>query len=143
MLTYIHNRNSRAENRLQNNKLKHNIANRKSFRYIHSTTVMLPPLGAISDCGCILLTVLVADAPAVAVQLAPQAKPVGQHPPPAVSAQLNQPLAHRAAPVAVEVLVVLPTGNTIVRPSEVKVELDVMGQEVVSQFRPVRQQPPW
>lgn len=141
ILTYIHKENNRSENRAQNNKLKPNIANRKSFKYIRSTIVMLPLLGAIVDSGCVLPTVLVA-AP-VAVQLVPQAKPVGQHPPPAVSAQLNQPLAHRAAPVAVEAPVVLGTGITIVRPSEMKVELDVIGQEVVSQFRPVRQQPPW
>lgn len=70
MLAYIHKGNNRAEN--QNNKLKHNIAERKSFKYTHSTAVMLPLLGATVDSGCVLLTVLVVDAP-VAVQLVPQA----------------------------------------------------------------------
>lgn len=47
-----------------------------------------------SAVGASLATVPVVDAVGAAVQLAPHAYPVGQHPPPTVSAQLNQPVAH-------------------------------------------------
>lgn len=133
------------ENRSQKSMPRHNTASKKSFRYIDAMPMRLPLLGATGCCGCAFGTAPVADDPAVAIQLVPQAKPVGQHPPPAVSAQLNQPLAQRATPVPpldAAVPVVLPAGTTMVRPSDVKVELDVIGQEVVSQFRPVRQHPP-
>lgn len=92
--------------------------------------------------ACSFATV-VADAVSVAVQLAPQAKPVGQHPPPTVSAQLNQPLAQRIPlPLPPEFSVAVVTGTTIVTPFDVIVVEDVVGQDVVSQLRPVRQQPP-
>lgn len=86
-----------------------------------------------------------------AVQLEPHRYPVGQQPPPTVSAQLNHPLAHRpillllllllVAAVAVPVAVI--TGTTIVTPSLAIVVEGVAGQDVVSQSRPVRQHPPW
>jgi hypothetical protein len=89
--------------------------------------------------GWLLARVPLADTLATAVQLEPHAYPVGQHPPPTVSAQLNQPLAHRPVPLAA---VVVWAGTTMVRPSDVMVDDALTGQDVVSQSRPVRQQPP-
>ncbi|CRG85188.1 hypothetical protein PISL3812_02306 [Talaromyces islandicus] len=78
---------------------------------------------------------------AVAVQLAPQANPLGQHPPPAEAAQLNHPVAQEP-PEAV--VAALPVGTATVTPSEAIIVVeDVVGQDVVSQSRPVRQHPPW
>ena len=76
--------------------------------------------------------------PAVAAQLDPQANPVGQHPPPTVSAQLNQPCAHRAAPA-----VMVAAGMTMVSPFVIIEVEGITGHDVVSQLRPVRQHPPW
>ncbi|TQB70316.1 hypothetical protein MPDQ_000674 [Monascus purpureus] len=73
-----------------------------------------------------------------AAELDPHANPDGQHPPPAVSAQLNQPFAHLTGPVAV-----VGSATTIVRLFDVKVDEESAGHDVVSQLRPVRQQPPW
>lgn len=56
----------------------------------HQTTPIFRPI-ALLFVACSLATVAPA---AVAVQLDPQAYPVGQQPPPAVSAHENQPLAH-------------------------------------------------
>ncbi|KAJ5587811.1 uncharacterized protein N7459_003576 [Penicillium hispanicum] len=81
--------------------------------------------------ACSLATVVFA---AVAMQLDPQANPVGQQPPPAVSAQLNQPCAH--LPVVWELRPVV-TGSMTVTPSDVNVVEDVVGHDVVSQSRPV------
>lgn len=93
-------------------------------------TLPPPPLS-----GAVLATV---DDPATAAQLVPQANPVGQQPPPTVSAQLNQPCAHRPAPP-----VMVWTGTTMVSPFEIAVVEGVTGHDVVSQSRPVRQHPPW
>lgn len=76
----------------------------------------------------------------VAVQLVPQAYPLGQHPPPCPLAQLNHPNAHALAPKAASPV---PLGMTdIVTPLEfiAKVE-DCAGQDVRPQSRPTRQQP--
>ena len=83
-----------------------------------------------------LATVVLA---AVAVQLDPQAYPLGQQPPPAVSAHWNQPFAHFS--VGPE-LVLVVAGTTRVTPSDVKVVEEIVGHDVVSQSRPVWQQPP-
>ncbi|QKX56110.1 uncharacterized protein TRUGW13939_03210 [Talaromyces rugulosus] len=86
-------------------------------------------------------TVPVAVPDAVAVQLAPQANPLGQHPPPAEAAQLNHPVAQEPAEA---VVAALPVGTATVTPPEsMTVVEDVVGQDVVSQSRPVRQHPPW
>ena len=77
------------------------------------------------------LASVVADPP-VALQLDPQANPVGQHPPPTVSAQLNHPFAHLPVPP-----VIVGAGATIVLPSDTIVVDDTVGQDVVSQSRPV------
>ena len=114
------------------------------IHHIHNTLIPninsqtcpnLVPLLVLVACS---LATVVCDAVAVAVQLDPHAYPIGQHPPPAVSAQANQPLAH--FPVLLELPVV--TGSTTVTPSDVKVVEDVVGHEVVSQSRPVWQHPP-
>ena len=89
--------------------------------------------------GCSFATVPVAVAVSWAVQLEPHANPVGQHPPPAVSAHLNHPLAHR--PVVAGGASV-SAGTTMVRSLVVIVVDGVSGHELVSQSRPVRQHPP-
>ncbi|TKA64672.1 hypothetical protein B0A49_05247 [Cryomyces minteri] len=60
------------------------------------TTCVLAVLGAILPTFC---------PPAVAVQLAPQPYPDGQHPPPCAAAQLDQPLAQLPAPAAAAAVV--------------------------------------
>lgn len=79
---------------------------------------------------------------AVPVHLvSPQTNPFGQQPPPAFAAQLVQPFAH--LPLAVPEAGVTSAGTTIVAPLEFTMVMDeIDGQEVVSQLRPVRQQPP-
>lgn len=104
-----------------------------SIQFVQFPPTRLPPLVLVA---CSLATVLCV---AVAVQLCPHAYPEGQHPPPTVSAQLNQPLAH--LPVLPELDPVV-MGITIVSPSEVNVVDEVVGHDVVSQSRPVWQQPP-
>jgi hypothetical protein len=75
------------------------------------------------------------------VQLLPQTYPLGQHPPPADAAQLNQPVAQE--PLSEAVVAAVPVGTTIVTPSVVMIVVDdVAGQDVESQFRPTRQHPP-
>lgn len=91
--------------------------------------------------GCSLAIVAVGVPDADAVQLDPQANPLGQHPPPSDAAQLNQPVAHEPSNATDAAF---PVGTTIVMPSDVTIVVEaVVGQEVVSQFRPTRQQPPW
>lgn len=90
--------------------------------------------------GASLATVVATEPVAVQI-LAPQAYPLGQQSPPAVSAQLNQPPGHLPV-VREDPDDAVVTGMTIVFPSEVKVVEDVVGQEVVSQSRFVWQQPP-
>jgi hypothetical protein len=102
------------------------------MRFIQCT-IRLPLLAV----ACSLATV---ECAAVAVQLCPHAYPDGQHPPPAVSEHLNHPLAH--FPVVLE-LDPVATGSTIVKPFEINVVDEVVGHDVVSQFRPVWQHPPW
>ena len=90
--------------------------------------------------GCSFATVVATEPVAVHI-LAPHAYPLGQQPPPAVSAQLNQPPGHLPVPPE-ELDDPVIAGATIVLPSDVNVVEDVFGQEVVSQSRFVWQQPP-
>jgi len=78
----------------------------------------------------------------VAVQLVPQAYPLGQHPPPCPLAQLNHPSAQPLAPNAASPV---PLGITdTVTPSEFIANVeDCAGQDVRPQSRPMRQQPAW
>lgn len=89
--------------------------------------------------GASLATVVATEPVAVQI-LAPQAYPLGQQSPPAVSEQLNQPPGH--LPVLLEEPEAVVTGITIVFPSEVNVVEEVVGQDVVSHSRFVWQQPP-
>ena len=78
---------------------------------------------------------------AVAVQLVPQAYPLGQQPPPCPLAQLNQPCAHPLAPNPTAAPPD-PLGTATVTPFEFKARVeDAVGQEVRPQSRPTRQQP--
>lgn len=70
----------------------------------------------------------------------PQSYPDGQQFPPTLAAQVNHPEAQ--LPVGTAVVAAAPTGTTIVAPEEMMVVDEVAGQDVVSQFRPVRQHPP-
>lgn len=91
--------------------------------------------------GCSFTTVAVAVPELDAVQLLPHAYPLGQHPPPAEAAQLNQPVAQE--PLSEAAVAALPVGTAIVMLSLVIIAVDaVAGQDVVSQFRPTRQHPP-
>lgn len=114
---------------------KHHVPSANSpQRYISAKN--LPPTP-----GSPLPTVPVAVPEAVAVQLAPQANPLGQHPPPAEAAQLNHPVAQEPAEA---VVAALPVGTATVTPSVFMIVVeDVVGHDVVSQSRPVRQHPPW
>lgn len=97
-----------------------------------------------STVGATLSTVPVVDAVGTAVQLDPHAYPVGQHPPPTVSAQLNQPLAHPFGPLSsLPSAVVVGSAATMVWPLLTIVVDGRAGHEVVSQSRPVWQHPPW
>jgi len=71
--------------------------------------------------------------------LAPHTYPEGQHPPPTDTGQDAQPFAQEPWVAAASPVVV--AGTTTVAPELTAVLSDV-GQEVVSQFRPTRQQPP-
>ena len=77
---------------------------------------------------------------AVAVQLVPHTYPEGQHPPPADAAQEAHPFAHE--PELAAVAVVEASGTTTVAPELTISVLALLGQDVVSQLRPVLQQPP-
>lgn len=70
----------------------------------------------------------------------PHAYPEGQQLPPTLAAQVNHPEAQ--LPVGFAVVAAAPTGTTMVTPELMIVVDEVAGHEVVSQFRPVRQQPP-
>jgi hypothetical protein len=91
--------------------------------------------------------VTVAEMPVeTVVQLeVPQAKPVGQQPPPTLAGQLDQPVAQESEVAVVLVLsVTMPvlTGTTTVTPSEIIVEEEEAGgQDVLLQSRPIRQHP--
>jgi len=71
----------------------------------------------------------------------PHCHPLGQQLPPRVGSQVAQPVAQ--LPVGLVIVAAGPTGTTIVTPEETIVVELVAGQDVVSQFRPVRQHPPW
>jgi hypothetical protein len=88
-------------------------------------------------------TVPVASA-AVAVQLCPQAYPLGQHPPPSSSAQLYQPCAQLPLPNAdLTEPVSEPAGPKMTTPFALATVFESgVGQEVRAQSRPTRQQPP-
>jgi hypothetical protein len=105
----------------------------KAARLTPTITPEIPIPPAPLLVGASLATVVATDPVAVQI-LAPQAYPLGQQPPPAVSAQPNQPPGH--FPVRLEdpddpVV----TGIAIVLPSDVNVVEDVVGHEVVSQSR--------
>lgn len=70
----------------------------------------------------------------------PHCHPLGQQLPPTVGSQVAQPVAQ--LPVGEVSVAAVPTGTTMVTPEETIVVELVAGQEVVSQFRPVRQHPP-
>ena len=70
----------------------------------------------------------------------PHPYPLGQQFPPKLAEHVNQPDAQ--LPVGLAVVAAAPTGTTTVTPEEMMVVEDVAGQDVVSQFRPVRQHPP-
>lgn len=76
---------------------------------------------------------------AVAVQLVPHTYPEGQHPPPADAAQEAHPFAQEPEVAAA---VVEASGTTTVAPELTITVLSLVGQDVVSQLRPVLQQPP-
>ena len=78
---------------------------------------------------------------AVTEQLSsPQPQPLGQHPPPTLGPQENQPVAHPSCP---DIPVVAgPTAPTVI-PSETRSDVDARtGQEVDPQSRPTWQHPP-
>jgi hypothetical protein len=101
-----------------------------------SRTSNLPP--ALLGASLGETTVLVAS---TREQLAvPHPYPLGQQFPPRLAEQESHPEAQ--LPVGLAVVAAAPTGTTIVTPELIIVVEDVAGQEVVSQFRPVRQQPP-
>jgi hypothetical protein len=70
----------------------------------------------------------------------PQSHPLGQQFPPRVASQVVQPVAQ--LPVGLFTVAASPTGTTTVTPLLMIVVELVTGQEVVSQFLPVRQHPP-
>jgi hypothetical protein len=70
----------------------------------------------------------------------PHAYPERQQFPPRLAAQVDHPEAQ--VPVGFAVVAAAPIGTTMVSPELTMVVDDVAGHEVVSQFRPVRQQPP-
>ncbi len=70
----------------------------------------------------------------------PQSHPLGQQSPPRVASQVVQPVAQ--FPVGLFAVAAGPTGTTIVTPLLMIVVELVTGQDVVSQFLPVRQHPP-
>ena len=70
----------------------------------------------------------------------PHAYPGGQQFPPKLASQVDHPEAQ--LPVGLAVVDAAPTGTTTVTPELTIVVEEVAGHEVVSQFRPVRQQPP-
>ena len=77
----------------------------------------------------------------VAVQLVPQAYPLGQHPPPSPVGQENHPCAHPPVPVAAPSVTL---GTATVTPSLFTATVDeATGQDVRLQSRPTWQQPPW
>lgn len=91
---------------------------------------------ALPDRGASLPVTLPPPPLAAAVQLAPQAYPDGQHPPPFDGAQVCHPVAHTpVARFAVEIP--SPVGATIVIPLPLtSVVLAVAGQLVFAQSRP-------
>ena len=86
--------------------------------------------------GAILATWLGTSPVTVAVQVEPQAYPLGQQPPPSVPGQLNHPLAQ--PPVVMGPAVIpLPVGATTVTPSVLTRAVEALvGHEVLAQSRP-------
>lgn len=70
--------------------------------------------------------------------------PLGQHPPPKSAEHVIQPCAQLPVRTVPGAVIPLPVGAAIVSvlPETSVVEADA-GQEVVSQFRPIWQHPPW
>jgi hypothetical protein len=98
-------------------------------------TTNIPPLFGVS------LGESAVDVASTREQLAvPHPYPLGQQFPPKLAEHINQPDAQ--FPVGLAVVAAAPTGTTTVTAEEMMVVEDVAGQDVVSQFRPVRQHPP-
>ncbi len=70
----------------------------------------------------------------------PHSHPLGQQSPPTLAAQFDQP--EPQVPVGLVTVAAEPTGTTTVTPLLIMVVELTTGQDVVSQFLPVRQQPP-
>jgi hypothetical protein len=108
-------------------------------------TVMHLPLLLIAPFGASFPTTdaCMPETVAVAVQLLPHTKPVGQHPPPSLAAQLDHPVAH--TPVKMELAVrPLDAVTMMVTPLlSISVARALVGHEVGAQSLPRRQQPPW
>ena len=75
----------------------------------------------------------------VAVQLSPQAYPLGQHPPPPSEAQRNQPRAQPSSPNLVGSAGATATETPLLLRTS---ELAGAGHDVEEQSLPIRQQPP-
>lgn len=107
----------------------------------HATNASSHPQTCTSGAalGATFCTALADAVPvAVYVQLLPQPYPLGQHPPPKLAAQLDQPAAQEPLSVANEA----PVCATIVMPLLTKPVVETAGQDVFWQSRPTRQQPP-
>jgi hypothetical protein len=99
------------------------------------TTLLLDPAFGLAFCST-----AVELGPEEEQLAVPHSQPLGQQFPPTLAAQLDQPVAH--VPVGLATVAADPMGTTIVTPLlRIVVEL-MTGQEVVSQFLPVRQHPP-
>ena len=111
---------------------------------IHPTAIQLPPSTRSAPLSFATLAVPVAPpctTTPVAVQLVPQAYPLGQHPPPSSPlGHENHPCAH-PPPVAAAAA---PLGTATVTPSLFTASVEeATGQDVRLQSRPTWQQPPW
>lgn len=115
----------------------------KSIPTHSSTTCPIPKPASLSAPAATFATSTVPAAAIVGSQLTvPQAYPLGQHPPLALAGHVDHPFAQ--LPSAAAVVAAEPAGTPIVSPLNVtSCTVEVLGQFVVAQSRPVRQQPPW
>jgi hypothetical protein len=72
----------------------------------------------------------------------PQAYPVGQHPPPLLAAQLDQPVAHGPVKFGLAVSPLDVVAMTVTLLLSIKVVVALVGHEVGAQSLPCRQHPP-
>jgi len=138
----------------------------------NQTTIrLLPRMARVAALAAIFPTLpAVAPPLTLAVQLAPQTYPLGQHPPPALEAQLDHPDAQLPLPAApapppsapavvvatlvvsaADVRLALPLSTETVTPEATRTVTPLLftanddgpvGQDVTPQSRPTRQQPP-